>query len=346
MQLRHPLAARPPETAHPVATIGVVPRLPRTPQTISEITRREIFDYITLEKIDWSGRLEETAFLERLWDLNDMRSTDSRFKSAARDIWQHRVNNPYDWEDDWLFTDDRFDLMHGSDETLLRFLCEMVHPAVRPDRDEVRQLVSRLNEMLAGDGWSLVSVKEMSGHPIFEGRRSVGGKSPTTALRLPEYQRLRDPLVFHEHLRRIDAGLASDPPAAIASSKEMVESVCKIILDDYGISYGRKDDLLDLYKAAASALKLNAESVPDSVKGSQAAQGALRALVTTVQRLAELRNELGLGHGRNRASPALTRHARLAFNTSSAVAEFLLDTWHERRAETPDGASVAADLRR
>lgn len=141
-------------------------------------------------------------------------------------------------------------------------------------------------------------------------------------------------------------GLASDPAVAIASSKEMVESVCKIILDDYGIPYARNLDLIELYKETAKAMRLNAEAVPDSAKGSQAAQGALRALVTTVQRLAELRNELGLGHGRNRASQALTRHARLAFNTSSAVAEFLLDTWHERRAEAPDEGFIGADTRR
>ena len=340
----HPFRAT--RTATIGGTIDAVPRLPRPAQTITEITRRDVFDFITLENVGWSGRLEETAFLDRIWDLNDMRSTDSRFKNAAGDIWQHRVNNPQDWEDDWVFTDDRFDLMHGSDETLLRFMCEMVHPAVRPNRDEVQQLVSRFNQMLAGDGWSLVATKQISGRPIFEARRTAGAKTPTTALRLPEYQRLRDPQVFHEHLRRIDAGLASDPPAAIASSKELVESVCKIILDDYGTSYGRNLDLLDLYKETAKALRLNAEAVPDSVKGSQAAQGALRALVTTVQRLAELRNELGLGHGRNRSSQALTRHARLAFNTSSAVAEFLLDTWHERRAEGADGAAMGADVRR
>jgi hypothetical protein len=275
-----------------------------------------------------------------------MRSTDSRFVNAAGDIWQHRVNNSYDWEDDWVFTDERFDLMHGPDETFLRFLCEMVHPAVRSNRQEVRQLVSRFNEVLTGDGWSLVATKQMSGRPIFEGRRTTGAKMPATALRLPKYQRLREPEVFHEHLRRIDAGLASDPAAAIASSKEMVESVCKIILDDHGVAYGRNLDLLDLYKEAAKVLCLNAESVPDSAKGSQAAQGALRALVTTVQRLAELRNELGLGHGRNRISPALTRHARLAFNTASAVAEFLLDTWHERRADGLDARAGVGDVPR
>lgn len=140
--------------------------------------------------------------------------------------------------------------MLGDDETL-RFLAEMVHPAVRPGIDEVRGLVEFFNSKLAADGWALVEVDQISGRPVFAGRRIKGAKQPTTAFKLPEYSRLRDPQVFHEHLRRIDAGLASDPPAAIASSKELVESVCKVILDDYGVEYGRKDDLLDLYKAAA-----------------------------------------------------------------------------------------------
>jgi AbiJ N-terminal domain 3 len=190
-----------------------VPRLPRTtPRSVSEITRRDIFDSLTLERVDWAGRLEEPDFLARIWDLADMRSTDGRFKDAAGDIWQHRVNNPQDWEDDWVFTDSRFDLMYGDDATLLRFLAEMVHPAVRPDVDDARALVESLNKKLAADGWALVEVDQVSGRPIYGGRRIKGAKQPTTALKLPEYTRLQDPAVVHEHLRRIDAGLANDPP--------------------------------------------------------------------------------------------------------------------------------------
>lgn len=309
-----------------------MPRLPRsTPNTISEITRRDIFDTITTEQIGWSGRLDEPDFLDRIYDLADMPSTDYRYKDAYGDIVQHRVRNPEDLEDDWVFTDRRFDLMHGDDKKLMRFLAEMVHPAVRPDADEAATLVETLNPKLAPDGWMLAETKQISGRPVFEGRRIKGSKQPTTSLRIPEYQRLRDPEVFHEHLRRIDSGLARDPAAAIASSKELVESVCKVVLDDYGVEYGKNDDLLDLYKSAAKALNLNAESVPDNRKGSEAAQRALRSLSTAVQSLAELRNQLGTGHGRNKRSAALTRHARLAFNAASGVAEFMLDTWHERR---------------
>jgi hypothetical protein len=40
--------------------------------------------------------------------------------------------------------------------------------------------------------------------------------------------------------------------------------------------------------------------------------------------------------GRSQTNQALTRHARLGFNTRSAVAEFLLGAWHQRRG---DGAA-------
>ena len=308
-----------------------VPRQPQaTPNSISEITRRDIFDYIDAEVV-WNGRLDEPGFLERIWDLADIRSTDGRFKDAAGDIWQHRINNPEDWPENWVFHDDRFDLMHGPDEIVLRFLCEMVHPAVRPDRDEAEQIVRGLNAILAGDWWELVSTRSISGRPIYEAHRMGAVRHPSTALRLEDYERLADPGVFRAHLRRIENALPDDPAGVIGSSKELVESVCKVVLDDYGVDYSNKDDALALYKKVAIVLKLNAESVPESARGSEAAQGALRAMTTTVQRLAELRNALGTGHGRSQRSVALARHARLAFATAAALCEFLLDTWHERR---------------
>lgn len=90
-------------------------------------------------------------------------------------------------------------------------------------------------------------------------------------------------------------------------------------------------NLPDLYKAVADELGLSREAVSDSAKGSAAAQRVLQNLMTAVQGLAELRNELGLGHGRTTPRPALARHARLAANAACKVVEFLLETWHERK---------------
>jgi hypothetical protein len=183
---------------------------------------------------------------------------------------------------------------------------------------------------LARDDWEIVEVSQLSGRPVFAGRQREAYRAGDGALDIESYSRLDDPLALRDHLRRIDRDLKSDPPGAIGSSKELVETVCKTILDDYGVAYRDGADMMELYKAVQKQLSPNVEG---SKKGSEASVKALRALVTTIQSLAELRNQLGLGHGRTTPSPALTRHARLAFNGSIAVCEFLLDTWHERRGQ-------------
>lgn len=297
---------------------------------ITQITRRKIFDTIILSEVLWEGRLEEPDFLARIYDLDELPSSDSRFKTAAGDIWQHRVNNPGDWPDDWIFTDSRFGLQHGDDEVVLRFLAEMLHPVVRTDEEEVAALLKSFNEALARDGYELHPADWISGHAVYGWRRrdSFHGASPE--LRLHERALLNDPEVLEEHLVRIRDSLSADPAAAISSSKNLLESLFRIILDSSGIVYAQRDDIPQLYRQVADILDLKAESVPDSAKGSESAQQILRTLVTTIQSLAELRNQLGIGHGQSTRSVALTRHARLALNAAVTVAEFVLDTWQAR----------------
>jgi hypothetical protein len=79
---------------------------------ISQITRKDIFDAIVIEGVNWSGSLEESEFLARIYNLQEIRSTDQRYPDATGDIWQHRVNNS-DWEDHWIFHDSRFQLMNN-----------------------------------------------------------------------------------------------------------------------------------------------------------------------------------------------------------------------------------------
>jgi hypothetical protein len=301
-------------------------------QQIPRELRRDLLDLLSMENVVWSGRLGDLKFLDRLYDLEDLPSGDGRFADAAGDIWQHTENNPSDWERDWVFSDERFDLIGCSDERFLAFLCLTVHPVVRADDGERQELVALYNDMLAEAGIELAPAVAARGRrPIYEPRGAVVRKAPTMIFRR-DYEHLDDPAVLHEHLKRIEAGLAADPAAAIGSSKELVESVCKLILDDYGISYAKEDSLLDLYKKVADAMALSRESVPESAKGSEAARRVLQNLATTVQSMAELRNELGLGHGKTKTSAVEERHGRLAFNAAQTVAEFLLDTWHARKA--------------
>lgn len=58
---------------------------------VTEVTRRNIMDALTIEKVDWAGRLSEPDFLSRIWNLREMPSRDHRFQDAYGDIWQHRI---------------------------------------------------------------------------------------------------------------------------------------------------------------------------------------------------------------------------------------------------------------
>lgn len=303
------------------------------PNRITTVTRRDVMDMLSIDGVRWEGRLTEPEFLARIWDLAAMPSTDRRFPTAAGDIYQHRVNN-FDWDDDWIFTDSRFNLQNCSDERFLEFLAQMVHPVVRPDAEEAASLVSRLNDIPRADGFALVPDRRMSGRIMYVGSSVTATHQPSQALRLDARELLDNQSAFRDHLDRIDRTIATDPPAAISAAKELVESACKVILDATETAYSNADDLPALYRKVAESLRLNAEAVPDSAPGSKTAQKTLRTLTTTVQSLAELRNELGLGHGRPSPSPALERHARLSFNACVTVVEFLLDTWHARAAPT------------
>jgi hypothetical protein len=155
---------------------------------ITEVTRRRLLDglgwlrgavpsgsreFLTPAHTFWSGARTETDFLARLYDLNELPSTDPRHTTAFQDIVQHRVMNE-DWDDDWIFHDSRFGLP-DSDEALLQFLAEMLHPAVRTDPAEVDRLRNFLNGVLAHDGYELVQVDDISGAPLFAPRRIGAG---------------------------------------------------------------------------------------------------------------------------------------------------------------------------
>src|SRR5687767_4897150 len=116
---------------------------------ISRLTRRKVSN--VFQRVRWWGDLDEVAFLSRLYDLAALPSTDGRFEDAVGDIWQHRIAN-IDWEDHWVFADERLGI-DTSDEKLLNFLAETVHPEVRDDAAEVESIVSELNSHLMRDGW-------------------------------------------------------------------------------------------------------------------------------------------------------------------------------------------------
>ena len=131
--------------------------------SLTSVTRAKVIQ--ALDGVAWWGKLDDVAFLQRLYDLNQLPSTDSRFADAEGDICQHRFAND-DWPDTWIYADERFGLSRGADRAFLRFLAEMLHPEVR-DPTESRHLVLRINRHLSRDGWEIIPTGAVSGYPTY-----------------------------------------------------------------------------------------------------------------------------------------------------------------------------------
>lgn len=298
---------------------------------ISQLTRRDIFDAMVVESFSWSGRLEEVEFLRRIYDLDSIPSTDSRYESASGDIYQHRVNN-FDWDDDWVFHDGRFSLMNGDDEIFLRFLCETIHPVVRSDVTEAERMAQLFNSYLKNDGFALVEKTRLSGRPVFIGR-FVGTMSTPGLSVARDVLSGTDPGYVTQQITRMESAVLSDPGLAIGTAKELVETCCKTILTERGVAFSRTADIPELVKLTSKELELTPADIPDQSRASDTIKRLLSNLGTITQGVSELRNHYGTGHGKAAGTRGLqSRHAKLAVGAASTLAVFLVETHNERGA--------------
>jgi hypothetical protein len=152
------------------------------PQSITEVTRRAIFKALRQKNFPWWGESSEADLLGRVFQLEHLESYDSRLPNAEADIRTHR-DNYRDWEDAWIFDDERLDLMHCEDMVLLGLFEVVVHPTVQPEREKVKWLVDLLNLHLACDGFQFEKVSTISGRPVYRARE----RTPQELAESPRY---------------------------------------------------------------------------------------------------------------------------------------------------------------
>lgn len=298
---------------------------------ITVVTRRDLFDYLRGAGGPWHGDMEEPAFLARLYDLDTLPSTDTRYATAAGDIAQHRIRN-YDWDDDWVFTDERFRLSDGPDEVLLGFLAQRVHPVMERENERAANVVAEFNRLLRPDGWMLNVQSYISGRPVYAPAR-IDRVTPAVDAAHAVAARIDDEYIS-QMVTRMEGAVDTAPDLAIGTAKEFVESICKSILDARGEIYDKNDDVPRLVRLTVKTLQLTPDDIPDAAKGAKTIKVMLSNLATLVQGSAELRNAYGTGHGRSagqeRPRGLTPRHARLAVGSASTLGVFLYETHEDR----------------
>lgn len=294
---------------------------------ISEVTRRDIFDFFTLDRIVWFGRLDEVEFLSRLYDLNSLPSDDSRFDNAAGDVWQHCINND-DWPLGWIYTDKRFNLMHCGDGDFLSFLCEIVHPVVRPNSEEAQRITAALNDALKKDGFELYPTETIAGRNKYGFRNIYHPKLPNF---VKEIQFKLDSSYIERQIRRMEDSIESDPDSAIGAAKELIETICKTILHELGDSNQNKYDFTELVKSVRTKLNLLPANIDNEKKGAEAFKKVLQAASSMIDSMGEIRNLYGTGHGKFAHTKGLeARHARLVVGIAGTLGRFFFDCYERQ----------------
>ena len=166
----------------------------------------------------------------------------------------------------------------------------------------------------------------------------------------PLIQSIRKYAISHnlEALRhqidRLAQAAENDLPLAVGTSKEMVETICKTILQDRGIS-PRNEELPKLVRTTAKELLLLPDDIPDSAKGGDVIRRVLNSLNQVAQGLAELRNLYGTGHGHDGRFIGISpRHAKLAVGAATTLSIFLLETHLERTQQVTASQPIGRDL--
>ncbi len=194
-----------------------------------------------------------------------------------------------------------------------------------------------------------------------EQRRSLAAALERDGYRMdPETGRIADPVVhldddalrslpnsfaIEDNLRRMLAAIDTDPRLAVSAARALVESTAKLVLNERRQTYAAGAKLPALVSAAQKALGLDAKDVGGVGGGGDALRKILGSLTTLTQGLTELRNNVGVDHGRD-SVPAWVqpRHARLAGGAAQVWCRLMIETlddprapWRDDRRATPGG---------
>lgn len=321
---------------------------------ITQITKNEIIDIITngfvendsVPKYDYYehlyyediksevninifGKLEELSFLEHVYDLESLPSTDSRFDSAAGDIWQHTINND-DWPEFWFFDYEVFAIRTGNDKDFLDFIIGIFHPAVRSESSDWIKYLKKFNELLSHDGYEIYSSNKISNREVYSYRK-ITSEEIHIDEHINELSTEFNSDYIDVQMNEMIKSIETNPSDSIGKSKELLESCCKTILDKLDVDADKNWTVQKLMKETCKVLQLTPKDIDPNAKAANSIKQILGHFSAISAGIAELRNAYGSGHGKKASYKGLSsRHARLAISSSLTTVRFLWDTYNER----------------
>lgn len=138
-----------------------------------------------------------------------------------------------------------------------------------------------------------------------------------------------DYVYITEQIEKCDSKIASgDFEGAITNARNLIETICKYILDESGAEYDAKADLPALYKETSKLLNMHpSQHVEVSFKQ------ILSGCFNIVQGFATIRNELSDAHGKSTKKHYKPdeRHAMFVVGTAKTLADYMYASSKERK---------------
>lgn len=132
-----------------------------------------------------------------------------------------------------------------------------------------------------------------------------------------------------EQLARLRRNV-EDPGALLGGAKELLESICKFVLEEQMMLPTGKLDFEPLLHLAMERLGLQPQLVDASQPGGKQLRAIYQSAKTTASTINELRNLQGTGHGRTLPTGISKETGRYVIREATHVAELLLST-HDRQ---------------
>lgn len=185
-------------------------------------------------------------------------------------------------------------------------------------KEKAEATAKRLLHFLRPDGFEWVGGRlvRSAGTPVLEDLASTATTLEGTHLA--------------QQIQRMKESVESDPSLAIGTAKELIETVCKTILEERGKPVVGTPDIPTLTKALLKELDLVPDGISEERRGADIIKNILRSLGTIGNDLAQLRGLYGTGHGKTaKTQPLKSRHAKLAVGAAATLATFLFETHRE-----------------
>jgi hypothetical protein len=115
----------------------------------------------------------------------------------------------------------------------------------------------------------------------------------------------------------------TDPEASLTAACSLIESICKIYIEEKRLTSPSKETIKDLWKVVSNDLGLNPAKIED-----EDLKRVLSGLTSVVDGLGAIRTHAGSAHGRGKTRYNVQpRHARLVIHAAHTLATFLIETW-------------------